>query len=245
MEKRKFVVGIVWYGDFGALIETIAYQYFKNTSVRIYSRKKDPDWIKFFSIDDVCKSDVVFVAVPIKHFEKTISNIVDLVSPQTLLVDVCTVKIHPSKILKEYSNKIKYICTHPMFGPYSFAKINNSLNWLRMVLTDHNLDLKFYDEIKFLLQWLGLNILEKTSQQHDKQLAETLFLTHFIGQIVHIGRFERTDIDTLSFGFLMDAVESVRNDEELFIDVFKYNPYCKHVLEKFHHTTDKVVEKLE
>ena len=42
-----------------------------------------------------------------------------------------------------------------------------------------------------------------------------------------------TDIDTLSFGFLMDAVESVKSDTELFRDVFAFNPYCEEIIARF------------
>ena len=43
--------------------------------------------------------------------------------------------------------------------------------------------------------------------------------------------YKRTEIDTVSFGYLMDAIESVQNDTALFQDVYKYNPYCKRVID--------------
>jgi prephenate dehydrogenase len=78
-----------------------------------------------------------------------------------------------------------------------------------------------------------LTVLSLTADEHDRLIAETLFLTHLVGQTVHKGGFERTAIDTVSFGFLMDAVESVAHDEALFRDVYAYNPYCKDVLARF------------
>ena len=72
-----------------------------------------------------------------------------------------------------------------------------------------------------------------SAEQHDRHLAETLFLTHFLGQTVARGGFDRTEIDSISFGFLMDAVESVKRDTELFRDVYRYNPFCEEVLRRF------------
>jgi prephenate dehydrogenase len=72
-----------------------------------------------------------------------------------------------------------------------------------------------------------------TAESHDRLLAETLFLTHYVAQAVARGGFVRTDIDTLSFGFLMDAVESVKNDVDLFRDVFFFNPYCEDIIVRF------------
>jgi prephenate dehydrogenase len=76
-------------------------------------------------------------------------------------------------------------------------------------------------------------VVEKTAETHDRELAETLFLTHYIGQIVARGGFERTEIDTLSFGYLMDAVDSVRHDGRLFEEVYRFNSYCRQVIDRF------------
>jgi prephenate dehydrogenase len=95
------------------------------------------------------------------------------------------------------------------------------------------------------LKQCGFQVVEMSAEQHDKHVAETLFLTHFIAQVVVRGDFNRTDIDTVSFGGLMDAVESVRHDTELFKDVFRYNPYCKEVLRRFGIAEAEVLKLLE
>ena len=79
---------------------------------------------------------------------------------------------------------------------------------------------------------------------HDRDLAETLFLTHYVGQVVAHGNFERTDIDSVSFGYLMDSVDSVRRDTKLFEDVFRFNPYCRKVVERFDTSERHVRERL-
>ena len=58
-------------------------------------------------------------------------------------------------------------------------------------------------------------------------------MTHFVGQVVSRADFARTGIDTVSFGYLMDAVESVKQDTALFQDVYRFNPYCEEVLKRF------------
>jgi hypothetical protein len=42
----------------------------------------------------------------------------------------------------------------------------------------------------------------------------------------------------------MDAVESVKGDTALFRDVYRYNPHCKAVLDAFHESADRVVNKV-
>jgi prephenate dehydrogenase len=120
-----------------------------------------------------------------------------------------------------------------MFGPYRFEKQGQSLSGLRLVLTDHTLPAGSDVALITWLKGLGLNVLTMTPDAHDRMLAETLFLTHYIGQAVARGGFVRTDIDTLSFGYLMDAIESVKSDTELFRDVFAFNPYCEEIIARF------------
>jgi prephenate dehydrogenase len=120
-----------------------------------------------------------------------------------------------------------------MFGPETYLKQGSEVTGLRIVVAKHTLPVQEYKDLKKLFEGIGFSVVEKNAQEHDEQLAETLFLTHYVGQIVHRAGFTRTDIDTVSFGYLYDAVESVRQDTKLFEDVFVYNPYCKVVIERF------------
>ncbi len=122
---------------------------------------------------------------------------------------------------------------HPMFGPESYAKRDGDVAGLRVVITGHSLTPAQYKAVCDKLASVGFTLIETTADAHDKDLAETLFLTHYIGQVIARGGFERTDIDTVSFGYLMDAVDSVRHDRQLFADVARFNPYCRQVIERF------------
>jgi len=237
MKKIK-TIGILGYGSFGSFIELVVKRNFPNLEIKIYSRTQKGQ--NFFDFDEVINLDIVFITVPISKIPETIKKISKKIkNKKTIFIDVATVKEMPEKEFKKYDN-LRYVNTHPMFGPYSYKKIGNKLDNLKIVLTGHNLLKKEYEKMKEILQKLKLNIIEKTAEQHDKKLAETLFLTHFIAQTIVEAGYERTDIDTLSFGFLMDAVESVKNDKKLFLDVYKYNRFCKVVDEKIWKSAEKV-----
>ncbi len=247
--KNIKTIGILGYGSFGSFIEIVMKKQFPKLKIKIYSRNKKTDKNeesikKFYNFDETIDSDFVFLAIPISKITETIKKInKNIKNKETIFVDISTVKEMPEKEFKKYNN-LKYINTHPMFGPYSYEKIGNNLNGLKIILTGHNLKNKEYKKIKEILKNLKLNIVEKTAEEHDKKLAETLFLTHFIAQTIVKAGYERTDIDTLSFGFLMDAVESVRNDKKLFLDVYKYNKFCKVVDENIWKSAGGVKEFL-
>ena len=197
----------------------------------------------FFSLEEVCRADVLILCVPISCFEELVKEIKPLLGAHTIVCDVATVKKHTVSILQAQGIR-KYVATHPMFGPYSYEKQGKSLQSLRMAVCESTLSQDEHKEVFSWFRGLGLTVLEMTPEEHDKSIAETLFLTHLVGQIVKTGKFERTAIDTLSFGFLMDAVESVAHDDNLFRDVFRYNPYCVEVLKRFEDGEKEVVEAL-
>ncbi len=238
-------VWIIGYGSFGQFIHTIVSKHFPKISVKVYTKNNNPDWNIFFALQEVAQCDIIFLSIPIKAFAKVTQQLILMINPKTILVDVCTVKIHPTNILQKYENSCKYICTHPMFGPYSYEKKHKSLKDLRIVLTEHNVPSDIFLQIKKLLQKLWLKVLEMTAEQHDQKLAETLFITHLVAQTMKKGKFCRTDIDTVSFGFLMDAVESVSADLQLFQDVYHYNPYCQQSLHHFHNAAKSITKTLE
>lgn len=237
-------IGIIGYGSFGVFIHTLVQKHFPNISVRIFSRSHTVDSQTFFSFEETCASDLLFICVPISHFEETITRTLPHLSPKTVVCDVATVKVHTVQVLKTLGVP-RYIATHPMFGPYSYAKQGNSLKHLRIAVCNSSLSDTEQQAILSFLTQAEFTVLTLTAEEHDKLVAETLFLTHLVGQTVHSGGFERTAIDTVSFGFLMDAVESVAHDEALFHDVYRYDPYCKEVLERFEKAQSAVKGKLE
>jgi prephenate dehydrogenase len=226
-------LGIIGHGDFGRFLETLARRYLPEVAVRVHARKIAPDGARFFSLEETCQCDAVIISVSIRAFEEMLLKVLPLLAPHGILIDVNTVKEHPAALLRRHAGAQPYVATHPMFGPYSFEKQGGNLNGLRLVITDHTLADGVMAGAIAWLKALGLNVITMTPVEHDRMLAETLFLTHYVSQIVAKGGFVRTDIDTLSFGYLMDAVESVKGDTELFRDVFAFNPWCEETIRRF------------
>lgn len=238
-------IGILGYGAFGSFLVTLLKQHAPHIDVRVYSSRNAVDESLFYSIEDTCDVDAIILCSPIHAYEQSLRTIAPLIRPDTVVVDVATVKVYTTGLIRQLLPTQPFIATHPMFGPESYVKQRNSLQNLRVVLAEHSLEEQDVSLLTAFLTSLGMQVVHMTSDEHDKQLATTLFLTHYIGQIVHAGGFERTDIDTVSFGYLMDAVDSVRHDSALFKDVYAYNPYCKETLIRFSEAEAEVTKGLE
>ena len=238
-------IGIVGYGAFGSFVHTLAKRFLPDVTVQVYSSRNQPDENLFFSLEEVCQSDILILCVPIHAFEEWLQKVLPLLALHTVIVDVATVKMHAADLLRRYASDKKYIATHPMFGPESYTKTHESVDGFRIVITEHTLADDHYSKLTSFLEHCGFTVIELSSDKHDQHLSETLFLTHFIGQALTSASFERTEIDTVSFGFLMNAVESVKNDTNLFKDVYRYNPYCKETIARLDKAESVVLALLE
>ena len=228
-----FSLGLIGYGHFGAFLHVLAERYLPDTPLKIYEVERPPDGELFFPLEEVAACTAVVLAVPISAYPITLAQISPHLGANSVVVDVATVKRYTMDLLRDGLPVGRFLAMHPMFGPESYAKRGDEVAGLRIVITGHDLAPGHYATLTAKLAAVGFAIVEKTADAHDKELAETLFLTHYIGQIVARGGFERTDIDTVSFGYLMDSVDSVRHDSKLFEEVYRFNPYCRDVIERF------------
>lgn len=226
-------LGLIGYGAFGAFLQTLAGRFLPDAALKVYSSSRPVDGVRFFPLEDVAACDAVILTVPISIYGDMLTRILPHVREDTVIVDVATVKQHTMDLIERLRPNGPFIATHPMFGPESYKKRDGDVGGLRVVVTGHSLGPQRYGAVLAALRAAGFTVIEKTAEAHDRELAETLFLTHYIGQVIAQGKFERTDIDTVSFGFLMDAVDSVRHDGQLFSDVCRYNRFCPEVIKRF------------
>ncbi len=238
-------IGIIGYGAFGALACTLVERFAPEVRVRVHSEHHPADGKKFFSLKDATASDAVVFAIPIAAFESVLRKTLPLMRKDAIIVDVATVKVHTTDLLKRLAKGSRYIAAHPVWGPESYEKRGGDVTAFRIVMTDGTLPAADHAALTKFLKRCGFDVVEMSAEAHDKHLAETLFLTHFIGQTVLKAGFGRTEVDTVSFGFLMDAVESVKNDQALFRDVFRFNPYCKDILDRIKKAETEVRVSLE
>lgn len=237
----KTSVAIIGKGHFGKFLIDLLPKLVSTIEIQSVSARSATDEV----LRTVGQADVVIVCVSVKYYVAILERLLPYLSLHTVLVDVATVKAQTTTWLQKKCQGITYVATHPMFGPASFKKSGNSVAGFRLVVTGHNMPAETCEKLHTWLKRLGVRVIEMEAEAHDRYLAETLFLTHFLAQVVTVADFVRTDIDTVSFSFLMDAVDSVREDTELFTDVFDHNPYCKQVIDRLAAATQQVHYKLQ
>jgi prephenate dehydrogenase len=239
-------IGIIGFGRLGKLIVKNLAQDF---DLLVYDKVDFSSEIKDYNaipatLEEVCKAKIVIPFVPISEFENVIKEIKDLLTKNSLIIDVCSVKIHPIEVMEKYLPKnIQILGTHPMFGPDS-AK--TTLMGSKIVLCKRRVDDDLYSAIKSYLQKFGLKVIEATADRHDKEISHSLLLTHFVGRTLIDFKAGELEIDTAGYRRLMKILGTVENDTwQLFEDMNNYNPHAKDTISDFIKSQDSIIERLK
>lgn len=195
------------------------------------------------SLKEVCQCPVVIPFVPISSLQELLKEMAPLLQKNALIIDVCSVKELPVKWMQELlPPDTSILATHPMFGPDS-AK--TTLFGCKIVLCPVRIDPQIYKEISAYLENHGLKVIESTPEDHDKQIAHSLLLTHFLGRTLMDFGAENLEIDTKGYRRLMKILETVENDSwQLFVDMNKYNPYAEETRKEFIQSLKKINDKV-
>lgn len=228
-------VGIIGFGAFGQFMAKHLMPYFDITvtDVRDVSKEADEIGVKFGSMDEVASMPALILAVPVTVLEKTLTDIADLVRDDAVVFDVCSVKVKPRDWMIDYlPESVSIVATHPVFGPKSGR---NGIEGLKMMVSLVRGDRTSFDRlIDFLSEDLGVDVLECSCEEHDREMAYVQALTHLLGR--SLNEFEMPDLNLTSsaFSHLIGIRDLLSLDsDDLFLTIQRYNPYAKEVREKF------------
>ncbi len=222
------MIGIIGFGRFGRLT---AKNLSKDFEVIVYNRKDKAQKIidcgaRACDLATTCNQKIIIICVPISIMQNTLKMIGPMLQPDALVVDECSVKVYPAQWMnKLLPDTVSILATHPMFGPDSAA---DTLSGSKIVLCREKIKDQLYKRIKNWLSAQGLIIIETTPADHDRQIATTLSLTHFIGRALAEFGAKETKIDTEGYKRLLHILGVVQHDTwQLFVDMHNYNPYAK------------------
>ena len=141
------------------------------------------------NIQAASTADVVIIAIPIDITPKIIREIAPEMKEGSLLLDVTSVKMEPSKVMEQYAAPgVEVLPTHPMFGPRI-----RSLDGQVVVLTPVKTG-GWYDKVFKFLESENSKVIVTTPEIHDRMMSIVQGLTHF-AYISIASTIEKLDID--------------------------------------------------
>lgn len=220
-------IGIIGAGSFGLFLAEQLHPY---AEVKVYSRSgKAGQWNA--SLEAVAACDWLVPSIPLHAYEAALQLCAENVRPDTVIVDICSVKEAPMQLLATLFPNNPKVATHPLFGPESAA---DSLKGHVMVMCADVSDVMQYERVKAFGQKLGLCIEEMTAAEHDREMALVQGLTFYIAHALKDMNLHHMKLETPSFRRLLHLAELEKHhSEELFKTIQQGNAYTAEVREAF------------
>lgn len=170
------------------------------------------------------------LSVPISKIDSVTIKIAPFLKNGALVFDVCSVKMWPCKIMKKnLPRNVSIVGTHPLFGPDSAKEtLKNHIIAVTPIRTSKSHLQSF---TKFLKSF-RLTVIKTTPEKHDKAVAKTQALVHFLSRSVPPIHHEK--LSTATYLTLSKIFGSLQNDtSQLFFDMQTKNPFAKRMREVF------------
>ena len=241
------IIGIYGFGIFGKFL----YRYLEKygfdiliTSIENISHSKYMKEEDFFNTN----MDMIFFCNSINSFNEVIGKIINTYPEffkNKLIIDVLSVKEYPLDIYKKYNINENIVLTHPMFGPNS-VNDNELWNNKKFIYWPINITLSNYYEV--FMNFLSFTECEKIlmdPQTHDKYVANSQFITHFIGNSLKELNLNDTPINTMNYDNMLKLINNISNDSiELFKGMTNKNKYTLDVMKQIIYSIHKTFNTL-
>jgi prephenate dehydrogenase len=235
---KKTTVGIIGFGSFG---EFMAKSLSKHCRVKVYSTSGHKNkWASL--LEEVAACDYILPTIPLDAYQSVLTELKPLIRPETVIVDICSVKVEPLKLIKKILPKQPVVATHPLFGPQS---TKDGLKGHVIVLCPEASDPKQLKLVQEFSKKLGLKVELLSAEEHDQEMATIHGLTFFVAHALKDMGLQRQKLATPSFKKLYALAELEQNHtDDLFLTIQTGNPYTKKVREEFVKNAERLSQQI-
>jgi prephenate dehydrogenase len=238
-------LGLIGCGAFGEFMLRHLTPYFR---VRVHDPHRDLGPVTAVydvtatDLPEAASAEIVVLAVPVQRLEEVVRAILPHLRPRALVVDVCSVKLKPHRLLSSLlPEPVDFVCTHPLFGPQSGRDGIAGLN----VAVCPGRGGREGCVARFLTERLRLEVVRTDPERHDRELAYVQGLTHLIAKIMVEIEPKEVLQTTRTWELLMQSVELVRYDsDELFLAIESENPFVGEAKARFFDTARGLESRL-
>lgn len=137
----------------------------------------------------VKSAELVIICVSISSFEEVVKKIAPYIRDSQVVMDICSVKEYPIKVMHENIKHGLILGTHPLFGPGSSGVKDKAY-----ILTPTNSDEeKYAEKFKGWLEKVEAHVFIMSPKKHDELISVVLGLPHFLGLAACEALVERKD----------------------------------------------------
>ncbi len=124
--------------------------------------------------------DRILICVPIDAFEDVVKEIHSHIEPDQILMDICSIKEFPVKVMHKYIKTGTVLGMHPIFGPGSKSISNKNL-----ILTPIGAkEKRLAEDFKTWLEEKKANVFIMSPRKHDELMSTVLGFPHFLALVI-------------------------------------------------------------
>lgn len=176
-------------------------------------------------------AEVIVVAVPVDIIPKVVNKVLDVVSDETLVFDVGSVKNEICEAVATHPNRKNYVAAHPLAGTEFSgpeAAIYNLFDEkVNIICETEKSDWKILDKAISLFKILNMRIKMMNPVEHDRHIAYVSHLSHvssfMLGKtVLEIEKNEQHIFDMASTGFA-STVRLAKSASSTWTPIFMQN----------------------
>jgi prephenate dehydrogenase len=200
--------------------------------------------VKWGALAEVARKDLVVLAVPLKSLEAVLQALKKHLRADATLMDVCSVKQEPMRLIRQYFPEADVLATHPLFGAQSFALPNVTC---KLVVCEPEKPSEVYGfMLAYFRDEMKLRIIHVSPEQHDREMANVQALTHFIAKALVELDVKASGLSTPSFDLLVQLTGLLAKDsDELFQTIQNGNPFAADVRARLLKALAEIDSRLE
>jgi prephenate dehydrogenase len=189
------------------------------------------------TIETIAEADFVILAVPVDVALVILPKILDVVTENTLVLDVGSTKFPICEVVEHHPNRRNFMATHPIAGTEfsgPTAAIENLFQEKTNIICEvEKTAFKLQEKGLELFKKLGMRIRYMEAKSHDKHIAYVSHLSHIssfmLGKtVIEKEKDERDIFDMAGSGF-ESTVRLAKSSPAMWTPIFNQNK--KHVVD--------------
>ncbi|THD68909.1 prephenate dehydrogenase [Robertkochia marina] len=177
------------------------------------------------------EADVVVLAIPVNAALREVSDLLDTIGENTLLLDVGSTKTLICDKVRDHRNRRNFLATHPIAGT-EFSGPSAAIKGLfagktNIVCEVEKTAFKLQERAMEIFRHLGMRIRYMDPKAHDKHIAYVSHLSHIssfmLGKtVIEKEKNERDIFDMAGSGF-ESTVRLAKSSPDMWTPIFEHN----------------------
>ena len=183
--------------------------------------------------------ELVINCVTLKYTLDAFQSIIPYLPKDCILSDIASVKTGLRAFYE--STGMRYVSTHPMFGP-TFATLENLSNQSSIIISESDEEGKaFFHEAYGSLK---LRLFEYTFDEHDETIAYSLSIP-FASTLVFASVMKPQEAPGTTFKRHMDIAKGLLSEDDYLLSEILFNPYTPKQVENIRAELKLLLEIIE